>query len=380
MSDKLEQFQILFNNVIQPFLSGGNSFHADLKDSGSDEYILVHNYSKDFYNIRVNANASSILYAEMLNSFTPPRIISIIQLCIDYLNHNGKYTDHKFIKFLCDCKLKFSTLEFNFKELSMSITIDNKTYRWTFSDWKTVDEWPLITRDTPKIVNDITHFCVKYNLDWKVSSHNLCLLLNSVIENTSKKVEYKAIERYNSSITIKRLGSNDGESKINITNNVAQWSVCAIDGYGLYIINMCLNYYNSNPVVLDPDFIVFLYHLENRFDRLTVDFSQRSITFKRNYPESYTWKILQTNRIGAVPISSNNQDVKDITYLCIEFNTKKNRDMSKESPQQTITTSTITEKTRGDRVDDAIEQAIYDLLKVQPLDVDAIVKLRSLLK
>lgn len=32
------------------------------------------------------------------------------------------------------------------------------------------------------------------------------------------------------------------------------------------------------------------------------------------------------------------------------------------------------------RVDNAIEQAIYDLLKVKPVDVDAIVKLRSLLK
>jgi len=167
MSDKLEQFRILFNNNVLQDSNTEKSCRVDEKEYFREKYFLIYDHGIRFYSIRINRNLK--LYSTLCNNPIPQWLESLVDLCVEYLNYNGVYTDYKFIQFLYTCRIKFNSLKIDWKELSMSITIDNKTYTWAFSDRKTVGEFPLITSDTPSIVNDITHLCAKYTYDWKMS-------------------------------------------------------------------------------------------------------------------------------------------------------------------------------------------------------------------
>lgn len=140
------------------------------------------------------------------------------------------------------------------------------------------------------------------------------------------------------------------------------------------MIRFIINYINSEPAQIDVEFIQFLYQCKSKAEDLKLDFKSNQMYIDIRCFR-YEWHFTENNTIINIETTMAHPTIViRISALCREYN--KNREMSKESPpQQTITT----EKTRGDRVDDAIEKAIYDMLKEKPVNVDVIVKLRSLL-
>lgn len=212
--------------------------------------------------------------------------------------------------------------------------------------------------------------------------NDLQLFLNMVFNSNPKEWPYTAAKDGSSQIIIRTTTWNlRNVARIGINNENLAVLLCGytLTGAVLEIIKMCLGYYNSEQNNLNHHFIIFLYELKSKYSNIVIDCNNRTITYKHSVSKTYYWYYSYIGTINTMPSYEHNTpaNVKIIDGLLADFDERnKIGKMSKEVLQQTITTTT--EKTRGDRVDDAIEQAIYDMLKVKPLDVDAVVKLRSL--
>lgn len=202
MSDKLEQFRILFNNVLDGCIMQTSSRAISITQFDEKCVVITKTTQYEIENIKtqlviIRKDSDSKLHYSSFHSTTPRGIYILVGLCINYLNKNGTYTDHKFITLLHDCRLRFSTFEHDFRDLSMSLFIGTKKYTWAFSYWKTVEEWPLITSETPSIVNEISQFCAKYNYDLKMSrniSRKMSKEVPQTITTTTEKTRTERID------------------------------------------------------------------------------------------------------------------------------------------------------------------------------------------
>lgn len=139
----------------------------------------------------------------------------------------------------------------------------------------------------------------------------------------------------------------------------------------LDVITLCIDYIDNGHDSTDSDFIEFacdlisIYHQSIRFH-----FQLNQFLYVVNDDISYKWIYTPSHYIVRLPDTEKLPEaVNRINDKCNNLNAKKSK---KAKPKE------YTIKTRIERVDDTIEQAIYKLLKATPIDVDAVVKLRSL--